>query len=759
MKQTIKSFLALMAGAIAVMMCASCSKENISSAEPGSEIRFVVVDTKAFAETMASTLQTGGFKVAAIYDSDHSAMFNAAVAYDSGSSSFAVPGQHYYFPVSQAMSFYGVYPADGTITVDATTGKATLTYSHDPDDDLITAAVNGVSKSNTPSGSVGLTFGHALSQLSVTAKGEEPTVDYKLMNLTVTAADGGVYDFSDGTWTLNTSAADRVLYDDASGMGVGTSDKTAVGSALSVMPGDVKVRAVWKCYNKGTSIIVNEKDVTIDVTLVKGESTTLDLTLPFNGTGLSFSTTVGAWLPVSSSAVMKYKPETIKARFTVDDNGTPDDPTDDRVVEFAKGNLFWNGEEFSCEANQYDYPTEWNANHVGHLKWASTAADAIKTDTSVPAGSTFFAADGGVFEGFTVLSDTEWDYLFSKAVAKNSSDKNTITIDGKKCLILKPDGFTGTIADSYTAAEWATAEASGLVALPFAGYRSGSSLRSVGSYGSYWSSTPYDSDSAWYAYFDSVGADTRSSARRLGYSVRLVKVVQEKTYRPESVNGVFTVNDSGKKVKFAKGNLYWDGSIFKFENHQYDYPTTWDANHVGHFFWSKDARVAYANDYNAANTLYGITPATTDTFFAADGGAIEGYTVLSKNEWEYLIDNAIAKNEVIIDGKSCTVLKPDGFSGTVADTYTAAEWTTAEASGLVALPFAGHRGGSVYNGGWIDIDGTSFNDVGSEGNYWSSPYSIVAGSAWYSDFESDQAYAGSLGLRLDGYSVRLVSVQ
>lgn len=742
--------------ALALLFLSSCQKGMTPSA-PSQEIRFVVVDTKAFAVTTASTLQTGGFKVAAIYDSDHSAMFNAAVTYDSGSSSFTVPGQHYYFPVSQAMSFYGVYPADEAIAVDATTGKATLTYSHNPDDDLITAAVNGVSKSNTPSGSVGLTFGHALSQLSVTAKGEEPTVDYKLMNLTVTAADGGVYDFSDGTWALNTGAADRVLYDNASGMGVSTSGKTAVGSALSVMPGDVKVRAKWTCYNKGTSIIVNEKDVTIDVSLVKGESTTLDLTLLFNGTGLSFSTTVGAWLPVSSSAAMKYKPETIKARFTVDDNGTPDDPTDDKVVEFAKGNLFWNGEEFSCEANQYDYPTSWNPNHVGHFYWSKDASFAYAQDYEDPSMSIndiFFAADGGVFTGFTVLSDTEWDYLISKAVAKNSSGKNTITIAGKNCSVLKPDGFTGTVKDSYTAAEWVAAEASGLVALPFAGVRFGSGFYYVESDGLCWSSTPYVSRGAWGADFCSDSASVGDGSRGSGYSVRLVKVVQEKTYRPESVNGIFTVNDSGKKVKFAKGNLYWDGSIFKFEKHQYDYPTTWDANHVGHFFWSKTASVAYAASYSDSDKT------TSDTFFAADGGAIEDYTVLSKNEWQYLIDNAIAKNEVIIDGKSCTVLKPDGFSGTVADTYTAAEWVAAEASGLVALPFAGQRGGLIYSGGWLDIDSTSFYGAGSYGYYWSfTPDSSVAGSARPAYFDPGQANMDSLSARFSGYPVRLVSVQ
>ena len=45
----------------------------------------------------------------------------------------------------------------------------------------------------------------------------------------------------------------------------------------------------------------------------------------------------------------------------------------------------------------------------------------------------------------------------------------------------------------------------------------------VGTYGSYWSSTPYDSDLAWYLYFFSSGVDMKYRGRCLGRSVRLVQ--------------------------------------------------------------------------------------------------------------------------------------------------------------------------------------------------------------------------------------------
>ena len=224
----------------------------------------------------------------------------------------------------------------------------------------------------------------------------------------------------------------------------------------------------------------------------------------------------------------------------------------------------------------------------------------------------------------------------------------------------------------------------------------------------------------------------------------------------EEFDPVFTVKaatetEPAKKVKFAPGNLYWDGSEFKFEEHQYDYKSSRDASHVRHFFWSKNARVAYAADYAAANTEFGITPAKTDTFFAADGGAIEGYTVLDKTEWRYLIVHALEKASdkpkvVTVAGKKCVILKPDGFNGTVADTYTADQWAAAETTGLVALPFAGNYSGSIVN------------NAGTLGHYWSaSPESSSASKAWYAYFDSGDANT-NFSNRNDGRVVRLVSV-
>lgn len=263
---------------------------------------------------------------------------------------------------------------------------------------------------------------------------------------------------------------------------------------------------------------------------------------------------------------------------------------------------------------------------------------------------------------------------------------------------------------------------------------------------------------------------------------------------------VFTVNNSGKKVKFSPGNLYFDGSEFCFEEHQYDFPADWDPNHIGHFFWSGDADVAIAENYGID-----VDVSADDTFFAANGGAVEGYTVLSKNEWQYLAKNSfcssICKNvkayndddyffsftgtyeqakaafaansaakkyysgqsfddlleEGIITekktagrniaGVGCAVLTPDGFDGAVKEVYTAKEWETAEKQfGLVALPFAGFR---MYDSGIM---------VYTQSLLWASdPKPDAPENAWSALFASGSNI--SYNWRYNGYSVRLVQVQ
>lgn len=189
--------------------------------------------------------------------------------------------------------------------------------------------------------------------------------------------------------------------------------------------------------------------------------------------------------------------------------------------------------------------------------------------------------------------------------------------------------------------------------------------------------------------------------------------------------GVFTVNAEGKKVRFSRGNIFWtrgdsifDTPRFDMEKNQYDYPKTRKKKHIGHFFWSKDAAVARAASYSDPSAT------ASDILFAADGGAIEGWTVLTAEEWKYLIShNMPTKDNVMIAGINCAILVPDGLSVQIKPEYTASEWTAAEADGLVAIPYAGYynaEGVNIYDnfmGYLLTATPLGFTDYGTFASY------------------------------------------
>ena len=159
---------------------------------------------------------------------------------------------------------------------------------------------------------------------------------------------------------------------------------------------------------------------------------------------------------------------------------------------------------------------------------------------NIKAGETEIAAGT-----YRTLTNAEWGYLLNfretgKTVNGTSNARYTeatINTDGSSVngIILFPDGYSGptsntagitfgTINSSIewgtqcTSAGWQTLEAAGCVFLPAAGFRRGTSVNSVGSYGGYWSSTTSASSGAYSKYF---GGAVRIY-RYDGLSVRLV---------------------------------------------------------------------------------------------------------------------------------------------------------------------------------------------------------------------------------------------
>ena len=220
--------------------------------------------------------------------------------------------------------------------------------------------------------------------------------------------------------------------------------------------------------------------------------------------------------------------------------------------------------------------------------------------------------------------------------------------------------------------------------------------------------------------------------------------------------GEFSVSAT-KKVHFSQGNLYYDGSKFYFEVNQYDTPDKGklSADHISHFYWSKDYNKAVAQDYSDSGDESDVfftneTETTAKSSFTVnvEGAEQAGWRTLSTKEWQYLFDARPMKNEkarytldITYGGIMGLVLYPDDYgkdplSGTVA----------VLPEGVVFLPAAGWRDGSE-----IGID------IGDHGYYWSSSAFYDSTFAFDVYFNLRSVDSDFNDYRNKGFSVRLVT--
>lgn len=208
--------------------------------------------------------------------------------------------------------------------------------------------------------------------------------------------------------------------------------------------------------------------------------------------------------------------------------------SNNKKVKFTKSNIYWNGREFKFEEKQTDYMTYWDYNHVSHFYWTKTQEasyasiynDGPETMIDIP----FFAeSKGGLTVECTpdlyVLSHDEWNYLINYRTKAKSLRRCYVTVDGiSNCMIIAPDGFTGTFKSKYTLDEINTL---GLVCLPAAGARYNQVYDSQGDVGYYWASSPYSTTSeAWCIYLNFTESDCIARDRQVGRSIRLVGDVE-----------------------------------------------------------------------------------------------------------------------------------------------------------------------------------------------------------------------------------------
>ena len=243
-----------------------------------------------------------------------------------------------------------------------------------------------------------------------------------------------------------------------------------------------------------------------------------------------------------------------------------------KKVYFSQGNLQYRASDgrWRFAEHQYDYignsngsisstysdyidlfgwgTSGWNSGAVCYQPWSTSTS----YSDYYPGGSysnnltgSYANADWGVYNAiynggntagqWRTLTKDEWVYVFQSR-SNASSKYGHGEVNGVCGMILLPDSWTlpsglsfmagnSSWSNSYTTEQWAKMESNGAVFLPAAGYRYGTSVYNVGSYGIYWSTSYFDSYYAYSVYLFSgylYPSYNYNYGRYYGRSVRLV---------------------------------------------------------------------------------------------------------------------------------------------------------------------------------------------------------------------------------------------
>ncbi len=293
----------------------------------------------------------------------------------------------------------------------------------------------------------------------------------------------------------------------------------------------------------------------------------------------------------------------------------------------------------------------------------------------------------------------------------------------------------------------------------------------------------YSENGDYTGTFGAIPAITDNSLLTAGIEVNVIT----EAIPVGAISGKFTINTDGDQVYFSQGNLQYQASTntWRFAENQWDYTgdansgisETYDGwidlfcwgtsgyNHGANCFHPWSTSETSSNYYAYGEYSYNLFDQTGKADWGynaiSNGGNTEGqWRTLTNVEWDYVLDSRSTLSGIRyamanVNGVNGTILLPNDWDASIYDlnnanggnyesnTITAADWTnTLEANGVVFLPAAGGR----Y--------GTSVDEAGSYGGYWSSSY-------YY--YDSDYAFSMSFlypgtcnNLRHSGFSVRLV---
>lgn len=288
----------------------------------------------------------------------------------------------------------------------------------------------------------------------------------------------------------------------------------------------------------------------IDATFTVGSTT------PGSGTSVRFSKGNLQYLGTGTTGSMTPKWRFADNQYDIMGNGSNGNVTIDGYSTYNTGSESAVGSETDADRQAARDLFGWGTSGGGSPTTYPYSTMKSGSWTSYYGGTTNIAGtncDWGVYnrtsienhsdKSWRTLTSTEWSNLFNRTKTIGGSSKKLYgfaTVMGIKGIVVLPDNWDGSVDGSFTYAgtdyeanvytasstvTWGTMESAGAVFLPAAGYRIGSSVINVGSYGFYWSSTIYSSntDSAYRVYFSSGGFNATSSSDRFGgYSVRLV---------------------------------------------------------------------------------------------------------------------------------------------------------------------------------------------------------------------------------------------
>lgn len=285
---TVNKVLAVL---LASFSLAGCGKSNPG---PGMQdvIRFtdyIHEDTKAYSDNTIADIRTNGFNVACVTGTSKITVFNDRAVWENSMSAYVPQSGMFYYPANESVSFFAVYPV--TQSVQVTSGSAFLSYTSDPDTDLLSAVKTGVTARKT---SVALEFEHILSLVKFKAEGTDDRALYKLKKITVESPDGGLYEYPEGNWTPSGTNTTAAAYE-----GELTLDgKTEVPGGLTVVPCNPVIHVEWDTYSLDGTVRMasySESSSLADV-LQAGMQNTVTLKLTnSSGNPISFEVTVSGW--------------------------------------------------------------------------------------------------------------------------------------------------------------------------------------------------------------------------------------------------------------------------------------------------------------------------------------------------------------------------------------------------------------------------------------------------------------------------------